>query len=186
METTILFVGLFFPIISWVSLIITQLLLKYKNKYSSAILTPLIGPILLNIWMYMTDKAIWMYPIPWVLDIGTLPFLIMLPKQIKDEWSLSSYTQIFSISSTVGLQSTKISFHKSGKYLIKFRWKRIEKDFGIIATNDFGKFNKLRDGNYVLTSHTGNIITLKKEDNSYHCIDSSKDNNINLDGWILN
>lgn len=181
MEKIFLTFGLLFPIISWVSIIITQILWRYKNKYSSALLTPLIGPIFLNIWMCMTEKPAWLFFLPWLLDIGTIPFLLMLPRLIRDEWSTSRFTKLFSISSTKNKQTTVISFHKGGKYFIKFRWERFPGELGIIATNDFGDFTK-SNNDYILTSHTGNIMKLTKVNDTYHGTDSNIDQHINLDG----
>jgi len=83
---SLLFFGLLFPIISWLTTIgCYYKWLKYK-KHSSAIYIPFIGPVLLTIWVCGAEKPWWLIPIVWICDIGTVSFIYVIPRLISDWW----------------------------------------------------------------------------------------------------
>jgi len=64
--TALLVAGLLFPALSLLT-IVGSLLHRWRHKrHASAVLVPLIGPILFTCWVVLAGKSIWLIPLAWV------------------------------------------------------------------------------------------------------------------------
>ena len=93
----ILIVGCILPLIGWLTFIGTYINEKITGNYSSPVLIPIIGPVILNIWSLQMAHPTWAYVVPWVADISTVSFIIILPSLISEFWQYSKYTMLLSI-----------------------------------------------------------------------------------------
>lgn len=84
LATTLLVLGLIFPVLSWATAIAAAFESRRTGRGVSAVLIPYIGPILLTCWIFTADKPWWTIPIVWLLDLGTVVITIMLPRIIRD------------------------------------------------------------------------------------------------------
>jgi hypothetical protein len=97
---TIIGIGLIFPVISLltgIASLITQW--RYK-KYASPVFVPFIGPLLLSGVIAINGKHLWLIPIVWIADIGTVAFLCATPRLIAEWWAVSRFTQILGLKGT--------------------------------------------------------------------------------------
>lgn len=186
MGTNIIFIiGCVFPVLGWLTFVSSFINNKISGQNSSAVLIPFIGPILINLWSVQMGYPTWFLIIPWLLDISTISFLIALPKLLSEAWQYSKFTELLTVKSQINNQRVAISLHKNHKFIIRYRWERDKGELGIISTNDFGFYDKECDANYILTSHTGNIITLVKNGSEYTCVDTQKNSDTNINGCVF-
>ncbi len=181
----LLIVGCVFPIISWISLIIATINQKILGIHCSPAFVPIIGPVLLNSWSIQSGHPVWFLIVPWVLDIGTLWFLFLLPNMIKEYWQYSKFTRIFVFHSKKNHKNIALSIHKNEHFIIKFNWQREKNETGIISMNDFGKYTIADNGDYTLTSHTGTKRKLYPTKGHYVCMDHENKEASNIDGYTF-
>lgn len=75
MKNAFLAVGLIFPLLSWVTYPITIFQWVVKKKRVSPIAVPIVGPILLTVWVILECYPRWTIALVWILDPGTIMFL---------------------------------------------------------------------------------------------------------------
>ncbi len=156
----ILLIGLLFPAISLITTIGCIIAWYKHKKHCSPVFIPFIGPICLTIWIIGTSRAIWLIPIAWICDIGTLAFLYVTPRLIKDWWNTCSFTRVIKIHSLKANQTASISFHSTGRYLLHKEWKRSKGETGITSLGEVGVYTKI-DNNFELISDDGWKRSLK-------------------------
>lgn len=157
MEDVILVVGLIFPAISWLSIIVKMLQYVLTKKSSSEVYIPFIGPILIDIWIVAVDGPVWTLVIPWIADIGTIMFGIAMPKLVVEWWQTSPFNRTFVLVGTKANQAVEISFHKGGHYVLQKNRTRRLNEVGVIALSEPGTYEENED-TITLTSHTGGIV----------------------------
>ncbi|AYO04200.1 hypothetical protein ACPSLY_06975 [Vibrio parahaemolyticus] len=178
-------IGCIFPLIGWVTFIISSLYQWRAGKNSSAVLIPVIGPVILNFWSVNEGHDWWAFILPWVLDISTVSFLVALPMLVRDELNYSKFNNKFTLKSSKGIQSVKLMLQKNNSYICHLEWSRKKNELGILATKDFGEYEHY-DGEFIkLTSHTGKVRILKQSGNEYTCEDHESGGDHNLDGYVF-
>lgn len=185
----LLIAGLIFPVISLLTSVASWVHQWRHKKYSSPIFIPFIGPVLLTSWVILAHKPLWFIVIFWVADIGTLAFLAVSPRLIKDWWHTSSLTRILALSGNQDAQSAIITLHSTGHYVLKKSWSRPSGQAGIVGLGEPGTFTRL-DNRYALTSHVGLRRILRKMDETAYRVEEEELpreelRNYSLDGWVL-
>jgi len=107
----LLIAGVIFPAISLLTGIGSLLYQWRHKKYASPVFIPFVGPLLLTSWVILAHKALWFVAIAWVADIGTIAFLAVSPRLIRDCWHTSSFTRILSLNGSQDNQSAIITLH---------------------------------------------------------------------------
>jgi hypothetical protein len=184
MNNVFLILGLIFPLLSWFTLICGAIQHWRTKKSSSGIYIPFIGPILIDIWFVSVGSQSWTLIVPWVLDIGTLSFLWVLPRLIADAWQTSRFTRTFLFVGSEGNQTVGISLHKSGRYMLRKKWQRPPNELGITSLGEPGTFEVDRN-DFILTSHVGWKRIIRKQDKEFFIRDTESEGDYRLDGWNL-
>jgi len=184
MKNAFLVLGLIFPLLSWFTFIGVTIQHWRTKKSTSGIYIPFIGPILIDIWIAAVGSPTWTLIVPWVLDIGTLFFLRVLPRLIDDAWQTSRFTRTFLLVGSKGNQTVEISLHRGGRYVLKKQWLRPSNECGITALGEPGTF--VGNGEeFILTSHVGWRRIIRKQDDKFLIRDSESEGDYRLDGWSL-
>ena len=187
--TALLIAGLIFPALSLLTAVGSLLSHLRRQKHSSPLFLPLIGPIPLTIWVLLAHKALWMIALFWVTDLGTVAFLAASPRLIAEWWRTSSFTRILMLNGTHDEQKAVLTLHSTGHYLLKKFWSRPPGQIGIVGLSEPGTFTH-NGSEFVLISHVGLRRILKTaESGAYHVdednIRDPKLLNYSLNGWIL-
>jgi len=161
-EVTLIAIGLIFPMISLVTGIASLIARWRYNKHSSPVFVPFIGPFLLSGVIANHGDHLWLIPIVWVCDIGTVAFLCVTPRLIAEWWAVSRFTQILGLKGEFGNESAVLTLHSTGQYLLKKKWRRTPGELGVIAVGEPGTFTQSKDG-YNLIAYHGLRRTLRPE-----------------------
>ena len=62
MRDYLLAIGLVFPLLSWLTWIVTRIESSVKKKRVSSISIPIIGPVLLTSWILLDNQPKWLIP----------------------------------------------------------------------------------------------------------------------------
>lgn len=158
----LLAIGLIFPIISLLSGIASLADRFFKNKHSSPVFVPFIGPILLTAWLVQTGRPTWLIPIVWCADIGTDAFLIMGPRLIRQWWETSSFTRLLTLHGRRGIENVVITLHSTGHYLLRKNWNRARGQKGIMSWAETGEYTQTTDEYCFVAHYHGSRHTLRK------------------------
>lgn len=102
-----------------------------------------------------------MIPVVWVLDIGTMCCIPMMPRIIRESWESSKYTRILTLHGVNGNQDVVIEFQRNGKYALRKRWDKGTSEYGILGVGEPGTFSM--DGDTIkMESHVGQMRNLTK------------------------
>ena len=159
LTASLLVLGLVFPVISWVTLVLARWTSWRTGRNVSAVFIPLAGPVLLTSWVIFEDKSYWLIPICWIADIGTAAFLYCLPAMVAEWWRTSHFTLCLRLHGNQGTESAVLTLHSGGHYQLTKSWDRPAGTFGIVSLGEPGTY--IRDGDkYELTAHHGLRRTL--------------------------
>lgn len=142
---TLLFFGMILPLISALTCIASAITRWRNGRYASPVLIPVIGPVLLTAWIIVDDVATWSIALVWLLDLGTIAFLLVLPRLAREWWRLSVFTQIMRLKGTQGIQNAIITLHTSGRYFLRKSWNRPPDEIGIVGLGETGSFAQTED-----------------------------------------
>ena len=184
MRNALLVAGLIFPILSWLTLITVAIENWKTQKNDSGIFIPVVGPVLIDIWIIIERMPLWALIIPWAFDIGTVAFLWVLPRLITEAWQVSRFTRISLFAGAKGNQTVVLSLHKGGHYLLKKQWQRPVGECGIVGLGEPGTFKRVGDV-ISLTSHNGWKRHIRKQDGEFRIVDDDSTENYRLNGWSL-
>lgn len=137
--------GLLFPVLSLLTGIASLIDRWKREKHSSPVFIPVIGPALLTAWVVLSHYPFWLIPVVWVGDIGTMAFLIISPRLISEWWDTCSYTRILNLHGINENQSAQLSFHATGRYLLRKKWQRPPDEVGIVSLGELGSFTRAQD-----------------------------------------
>ncbi len=150
----LLVAGLFFPVISWVTVVLSVFSRWKSDRHASPIFIPLIGPLLLTCWIFGENYSYWLIPVVWMSDIGTVAFIAVLPWLIGEYWNTSRFTCLMTLRGATGIEKAVITLHSTGHYHLEKSWDRAQNESGISSLGESGKFT--RDGNDLeLQAHDG-------------------------------
>lgn len=158
----IIAVGLIFPVISLLSGIASLIARVRYKKHASPVFIPFIGPLMLTGLIVFDGYPLWLIPIVWIADIGTVAFLWVIPRLIAEWWAHSRFTRILVLEGTHENQSALLTLHSTGHYLLKKKWQRARGEMGIIELGEPGTFTSSKDG-YRLVAHHGLRRTLRAQ-----------------------
>lgn len=182
----LLILGLLFPLISWLTLACSWWAARRSGGHSSAVLVPFVGPLVLTWWLWQQGAGGWVLALPWVLDIGTVVFLPMLPPLVAEAWRTSRFTRVQALTGSQGVAQVHISLHSGGHYLLKKRWTRAPGEPGTIALSEPGTYVQGATGSLELRSHAGKVRRLALDtDHGYQVYDPGDAGDRSLDGWLL-
>lgn len=136
----LLITGLIFPAVSAVTCILSVLTRLRHKRYASPICIPFAGPALLTFWVLVTGVTHWLIPLVWILDIGTMLFLPVLPRLIFQWWQLSTFTRLITLRASSGSEHVLIRLHRGGRYLLTRSWDRSRGETGVLAMSEAGTF----------------------------------------------
>jgi hypothetical protein len=183
MSYTLLASGLLFPLISWITFLLSVWTAR-AGRHSSGVYVPFVGPVLLDVWLAGAAAPGWSLILPWILDIGTLFFFAWLPRLGKELWETSRFTRVITLNGAQGNQTAEFSFHRGGNYQLWIRWQRAPGELGLLAVGDPGTFVK-RDRQLELISHTGRERALVATGDAYVVNDTGPQDHYHLQGWHL-
>ncbi|MBB6559999.1 hypothetical protein HNP48_002671 [Acidovorax soli] len=182
----LLILGLLFPLISWLTLAGSWWTARRSGGHSSPVLVPFVGPLVLTWWLWQQGARGWTFALPWVLDIGTVMFLYVLPRLVAEEWRTSRFTRVLALTGSQGVAQVRISLHSGGHYLLKKRWNRAPGELGTIALSEPGTYVQGAAGSLELRSHAGKVRRLALDaDHGYLVSDPGDAGDRSLDGWRL-
>jgi hypothetical protein len=191
--TFLLAVGLVFPAVSWLSVMASAWSYWRNGRRSSAIYLPFFGPIILTCWVILDSRPLWLIVIAWVLDIGTIAFLLVAPRLLREWWRTSRFTTKLILSGSEGIESATLTLHSGGHYLLRKAWNRPKDMPGIVGLGEPGTY--VEDGSdYELTAHYGlrrhlHLFDARTSYTSFSVREEPSQNqdhrDYSLEGWIL-
>jgi hypothetical protein len=188
METTILLVFcLIFPTISWLTLVLSWWTKRRTKRNCSAVLVPYVGPVLLTCWVVQTQRSMWLIPVVWLLDAGTLIFSLVLPRLVAEWWRVSSFTRILVLRGLHEGAKATLSFHSSGYYLLQKEWKLDSRPVAHpIDLSVVGKYETTENG-YCLCEPLHSLV--RKTNAEEYCVEEEHPTpealDASLHGWTL-
>lgn len=171
----LLIVGAFFPALSLYSGVGSFLAWRLHKKHSSPAFVPFVGPIVLSKWVLSAHKPLWVLPLVWLSDLGTIAFLWVLPRLISEAQKTSASTRVAVFEGTEGAQSAVISIHSTGRYLLEKKG-RLEKKQrpGKFLAWELGELGDAAEdkGTYLLKADHGWSRTLQPAPEGFlHCLE---------------
>jgi len=181
-----LFVGIAFTCLSLLTGISSLVHSWRFKKHTSPIFIPLIGPLCLSGLVIHFGKPLWLIPIAWIADVGTVAFLLVIPYLIADWWNVSGFTRILMLHGSQGVQSAVLTLHSTGHYALKKSW---QGEFGIGALGEPGTYRRTENG-FELVAHHGLRRFLRTAANGTYLVeeshaDAAADGNSSLKDWTL-
>ncbi len=187
--TTLLIAGLIFPILSLLTCIASLVIRWGNNRYSSPVFIPFVGPMLLTWWVFVAGQTRWLIPLVWLVDLGTIAFLFVLPRMTREWWQLSVFTRLMTLRGSHGIEKVILTLHQGGRYFLKKSWDRSHGELGIVGLGETGTF--IDDGEWLkLESHHGLTRRLQRADtNAFDVAEPDTAmpelQNFSLHGWRL-
>ena len=187
--TALLIAGLIFPTLSLLTCIASLVTRWRHDRYASPVFIPFVGPALLTCWVLMAGHSRWLIPVVWLLDLGTVAFLFVLPRLTIEWWQLSAFTRLMTLHGAHGIEKVILTLHRGGRYFMRKSWNRAQGELGIIDLGETGTF--IDDGEVVeLTSHCGQNRRLQRVDLNTYEVSESDDSrpemrDHSLHGWRL-
>jgi hypothetical protein len=189
----LLVAGLVFLTISWLSVIASTWGYWRNGRRSSAAYVPFVGPIILTCWVVLDSRPLWLIAIVWLLDIGTVVFLLVAPVLLKEWWQTSRVTNTLTLRGIQGIESATLTLHSGGRYLLRKVWNRPKDMPGIVGLGEPGTY--IEDGSdfqltahyglrrhlYLIDSRTTHASFSVREEHSQN----QDDQHYSLDGWTL-
>ncbi|ADG66237.1 hypothetical protein Plim_0387 [Planctopirus limnophila DSM 3776] len=187
LSKVLLGLGFFFPVVSFVTLILAAIESRRTGRNCSAILIPLIGPIALTGWVLVTGRSSWFIPLVWITDLGTVLFLCVLPWIIIEAWRISRWTLLKRFDATHRQASATLTLHRHGYYFLRRTWVRTAGSFGPVSAGETGRYLESYD-RIVMTSDDGTEgrQLLRHEDGHWIMhdpIEAQFQEDYSLDGW---
>jgi hypothetical protein len=183
--TLLLIFGLVFPTVSLLSSIAAWVQSRRTNGHSSPVLIPFIGPIALTTWVCVTSKPWWLILLAWCCDLGTIAFLSVSPRLIREWWQTSSFTRVCQFEGAEQNRSVALTLHSTGRYFLRTQWHRPPGETGILGSGEVGSYSR-SDGKVLLKSDRGHLRELvAQSETRYRVVDSDAEaESASLNGWV--
>jgi len=139
-------VGLLFPALSLATGLRSLYCQLRRKHYESAIFIPLIGPVLLDAYLFLKGEPSWTLVVPWIIDVSTIAFAVAAPRLIREWWRTSRFTRQSQFFGEFKNQAVALSLHKTGHYFLHRRWKLTPNETGIVSSGEIGQFTQDKDG----------------------------------------
>ena len=138
--TSLLIAGLIFPTVSLLTCIASLITRWRHGRYASPVFIPFVGPALLTCWVLMAGHLRWLIPVVWLLDVGTVAFLFVLPRLTLEWWQLSAFTRLMTLHGAHGIEKVILTLHRGGRYFLRRSWNRAQGELGIVDLGETGTF----------------------------------------------
>jgi len=184
-----LFAGITFPCVSLLTGTISLVQYWRFKKHESPIFIPFIGPLCLSVLVLYFGKPLWLIPVVWIADVGTVAFLWISPRVVADWWNVSGFTRILTLHGSQGAQSAVLTLHSTGHYFLKKSWQLAPGAFGICGLGDSGTYRRTED-DFELVTHHGLRRFLRTAANGTYLVeegqaDAATNGNSSLKDWTL-
>lgn len=184
-----LYIGIATPFLSLLTGLISLIHYWRFKSHASPIFIPLIGPLCLSGLVLYFGKPLWLIPIVWITDVGTVAFLWMSPRTITDWWNVSALTRILNLRGSQGIQSAVLTLHSTGHYFLKKSWERSPGEWGICGLGESGTYRRTESG-FDLVAHHGLCRTLRTAANGTYLVeeeqsDAASGGDSSLKDWTL-
>jgi hypothetical protein len=184
-----LFVGFAFPCLSLLTGMSSLVCYWRFKKHVSPIFIPFIGPLCLSGLVLHFGNPLWLIPIAWGADVGTVAFLWVSPRLIADWWNVCGFTRIQTLRGSQGAQSVVLTLHSTGHYLLKKSWQLAPGECGICGLGEPGTYRPTEDG-FELVAHHGLRRSLRTAANGTYLVeegqaDAPRNVDSSLRNWIL-
>ena len=114
--------------------------------------------MLLSCVIVLNDLPLWLIPIAWITDLGTLVFLWYLPAIVREEWKTSRFTRVLRIKRSEGNAQAVLTFHTSGRYLLRKQWVRPKGEQGIIGMGELGTYTEVEGGSTLISEQVDRSV----------------------------
>lgn len=141
----LLLMGLFFPVVSWVTLPLAWWTSRKTGRHCSAVMIPVIGPICLTLWLLVAKHSVWLIPLVWILDPATALFLWVFLWKVPCDWIHERRTCIARFQGKRGRHAVKLSLYEDGSYTLEHDWRLSLRELGVTSSREIGHFSKLGD-----------------------------------------
>lgn len=152
LESTLLVSGLVFPTLSALTCVASFVTQWKYGRYASPVIVPVVGPVFLTCWVLIAGHSLWFVPLVWLLDIGTIVFLAVLPRFVREWWRFSIFTQVMTLRGSHGIEVANLTFHRGGHYCLEKSWNRAKGDLGVVGLWETGTF-----------TDNGNVLAMKSD-----------------------
>jgi len=140
----------------------------------------------------LADAWPWLIPIFWGADIGTVVFLAVLPRLVREWWQTSYFTKRITLVGSRDIESATLTLHSGGHYHLQKSWSRPAASTGIVGLGETGKYVEIENG-FELTAHHGlrRVLRLSKQEayESTYLVEEDTwpqdDGYSSLGGWML-
>jgi hypothetical protein len=185
----LLILGLFFPAISLVTLVLSGISNNQTGKSSSPVIIPLIGPILLTMWVFASGYSLWLIPLVWLCDLGTIALIWLFPWLAMELWRTSRFTRNGMLSGEEGNRKVVVTLHRGGHYVLRSSWQSGPIERGVSSIGESGRFVK-QQGVLEIESHAGRKRRILPDANGAYIVRELEErfpesDMLNLSGWRL-
>ncbi len=185
----LLVVGLFFPVVAWLSGLGAAWVAWREERNCSAIFIPYVGPILLTCWILLEHRSWWLIPAAWLLDPATVAFTYVLPRLVGEYWVTSSFTRIMTLNGVNGRAAAVLTLHSTGHYLLQKSWTLAGGETGMVSLGEVGRFSR-NDSGYELVAKSGLRRRLVRDADHTFLVEEDlktgpKCNDHSIGGWLL-
>ena len=186
--------GSVFPLLALLSGLISIYEAKVNQRHCSPIFIPFFSPLLWDAGLLLLGTRGWVLLLPWVLDMGTLAFLFMMPHLIREWWDTSRWTRTHTLKGTHEDQVTTLTLHHTGKYILRKEWhwsplerKQFRVDTVRRAVSEPGELSLMGENAIHLRAHTGRLRILNlTASGQYKVIEANiSPDDYSLQGWVL-
>jgi len=138
-------IGFLLPVVAWITLGLSAYDRWRYGKHSSPVFIPIIGPLIISLWIVaMQYSPLWI-PLAWVSDIGTLAFLRVVPRIIREEWDTSWWTRVSEFRAARDNWTARLTLHSTGAYHLVYKNQNHVDQLGLKEISIAGKFSRRGD-----------------------------------------
>ena len=176
--------GLF--VFNWLMTLMAAWESRRAKRHSSPVWIPFIGPLCLSFALVMRGSPLWAAPLPWILDIGTMAFICVIPRLVLDAWRTSRFTCLAALDGSNEKKTVRLTLHRNGHYLLQMTSRHPDRELGVYDVGEPGTYERV-DGTVVLKAHCGATRTLSSLPNGHYAVAESDDlpESHSVNGWVL-
>jgi hypothetical protein len=131
--------GAFFSLMNWAYLLAAL----RSGRFHSPI--PLVGAICLGFGALLLPVFRWYAWAAVLLDIGTLAFLVALPRIAQELWATSRFNLLEEFVGQRGVTTVRLNLFRRGVFTLNWDRKRSPGEFGLIGMGNVGIWGKEMD-----------------------------------------
>lgn len=182
-STALLAAGLIFPLLSALTGAASWIASR-RDRRVSPVFVPLIGPVLLDVWLFQRGVSPWLFVIPWLADVGTLGFLSAAPWLVRTWWGISRFTRIGLLKGSRDIAEVTISLHNTHRYRLRKRWHRRANELGVVGIGEVGTC-RWQGSDLHLVYEDGFLRRLRPVEGGFCVEEDNEFGDASLRGWVL-